>query len=207
MGGGHRRGRAPADVGTVGRPDALDEAAGDRGVCPHSVLELAQAAAGASRDLRKRSRGWLLRAISAAHRQSDRSHGQQHREDAQDRQRQPVAPRTRTGSNHTDVIVNTSRALEEAHPEGNRPGQAHRDNAGHPRRRHRSGRRVGAGWRPRRLLVRASGEIQRACAGGSRWAVFERPEFRGRCSLQIEAHDDLGPALGSRAELEAGRRL
>src|SRR5918995_925289 len=48
----------------------------------------------------------------------------------------------------------------------NRDGKADRHYAGHRRRRHRPGRRVGAGGRrPRRLLVRASGEIQRAGAG------------------------------------------
>src|SRR5829696_10377268 len=48
----------------------------------------------------------------------------------------------------------------------NRDGKADRHHAGHRRRRHRPGRRVGAaGYRPRRVLLRASGEIQRAGAG------------------------------------------
>src|SRR5215211_5681079 len=59
-----------------------------------------------------------------------------------------------------DIVVKANRWKE------NRDGKADRDHAGHRRRRHRPGRRVGAaGRRPWRLLVRASGEIKRAGAG------------------------------------------
>src|SRR4051794_6493954 len=74
-------------------------------------LEPPQPAASASRDLRKRPRRRPRLAMAAADQQPDQLYGTQHGEDEQDRQRQAVPPRTRPGSNHTDVIVNTPRVL------------------------------------------------------------------------------------------------
>src|SRR4029450_846937 len=78
--------------------------------------------------------------------------------------RPPIsAARTRANTESaTSRVPVWSRWQREENPDGT----PDRDNAGHRRRRDRPGRRVGAaGRRPRRVLVRASGEIQRAGAG------------------------------------------